>query len=83
MIKRNLPLSERNLFFNALIKPILLYGSCAWTTAMEENVKHVFKLQKRVARVILDANIRDRSEDLFRLLDWLSFKDKVIFMSVV
>ena len=28
-IKRNLPLAERKLFFNALIKPILLYGSCA------------------------------------------------------
>ena len=28
-IKRNLPLAERKLFFNALIKPTLLYGSCA------------------------------------------------------
>ena len=71
----NLPLAERKLFFNALIKPILLYGSCAWTTATEENVKRVFKLQKRAARVILDANIRDKSEDLFRRLDWLPFKD--------
>ena len=73
----NLPLAEGNLFFNAfLIKPILLYGSCAWTTATEENVKRVFKLQKRAARVILDANIRDRSEDLFRRLDWMPFKDE-------
>ena len=46
--------------FNALIKPIMLYGSYAWTTATEENVKRVFKLQKQAARVILDANIRDR-----------------------
>ena len=76
-IKRNLPLAERKLFFNALIKPILLYGSCAWTTATEENVKRVFKLQKRAARVILDANTRDRSKDLFRRLDWLPFKDEV------
>ena len=72
----NLPLAERKLFFNALIKPILLYGSWAWTTATEENVKRVFKLQKWEARVILDANIRDRSEDLFRRLDWLPFKDE-------
>ena len=76
-IKRNLRLAERTLFFNALIKPIMLYGSCAWTTATEENVKRVFKLQKRAARVILDANIRDRSKDLFRRLDWLPFKDEV------
>ena len=46
--------------FNALIKPIMLYGSYAWTTATEENVKRLFKLQKQAARVILDANIRDR-----------------------
>jgi len=60
-----------------LIKPIMLYGSCAWTTATEENVKLVFKLQKRAAHVILDANISDRSKDLFRRLDWLPFKDEV------
>ena len=64
--------------FNALIKPIMLYGSYAWTTATEENVKRVFKLQKQAARVILDANIRDRrTERPFRRLDWLPFKDEV------
>ena len=46
--------------FNALIKPIMLYGSYAWTTATKKNVKRVFKLQKQAARVILNANIRDR-----------------------
>ena len=55
----------------------MLYGSCAWTTATEENVKLVFKLQKRAAHVILEANISDRSKDLFRRLDWLPFKDEV------
>ena len=68
-IKRNFPLVERKLFFYALIKIIMLYGSCACTRATEENVKRVFKLQKRAARVILDANIRDRSKELFRRLD--------------
>ena len=44
---------------------------------MEENVKRVFKLQKHAARVILDANIRDRSKDLFKWLDLLPFEDEV------
>jgi len=48
-IKRNLPLAERKLYFNALIKPIMLYGSCAWCTASEENVNRVSKLQKLLA----------------------------------
>ena len=54
-IKRNLPLAERKLYFNALIEPIMLYGSCAWYTASGENVNRISKLQKRAARVILDA----------------------------
>ena len=37
----------------------------------------VFKLQKRAARVMLDANIGDRSKDLSRRLDRLPFKDEV------
>lgn len=76
-IKRNLPLAERKLYFNALIKPIMLYGSCAWCTASEENVNRVSKLQKRAARVILDADIGERSEMLLRRLDWLPLKEEL------
>ena len=76
-IKRNLPLAERKLYFNALIKPIMLYGSCTWCTASAENVNRVSKLQKRAARVILDADIGERSELLFRQLDWLQLKEEL------
>ena len=76
-IKRNLPLAEHKLYFNALIEPIMLYGSCVWTTATEENVKRVFKLQKRTARVILDADFSKRSAELFSRLDWLLLKNEV------
>ena len=65
-IKRNLPLAECKLYFNALIKP-------------EENVNCVSKLQKRAARVILDADISERSELLFRQLDWLPLKEELSF----
>lgn len=53
------------------------YDSCAWSAALEENIQHVSKLQKRAARVILDALIGERSEGLFRRLDWLLLKGKV------
>ena len=49
----------------------MLYGSCAWCTASEENVNRVSTLQKRAARIILDAKIRERSKLRFRRLDWL------------
>lgn len=48
-IKRNLSLAERKLYFNALTKPIMLYGYCVWTTATEENLKQFLTLQKRAA----------------------------------
>ena len=76
-IKRNLPLAERKLYFNALIKPIMLYGSCARCTASEGNVNRVSKLQKRAAPVILDADIGERSEILLRRLDWLPLKEEL------
>lgn len=76
-IKRNLPVAERKLYFNALIKPIMLYGSCAWCTASEENGNRVSKLQKRAARVILDAAVGERSQLLFRRLDWLPLKEEL------
>ena len=55
----------------------MLYGSCAWSTASEENVKRVSSLQKRAARVILDADIGERNEVLLRRLDWLLLKDEL------
>ena len=75
-IKRNLPLAERKLYFNTLIEPIMLYGLCAWCTASEENVNRVSKLQKRAARIILDAKIRERSKLPFRRLNWLLRKEE-------
>ena len=45
----------------------MLYGSCAWCTASERQPR--IQAQKRAARVILDADIGDRSE-LF-LDDWI------------
>ena len=40
-IKRNLPLAERQLYFNALIEPIMLYGSCVWCTAHREEFSDI------------------------------------------
>ena len=35
-IKRCLPLRERCLYYNAMIKPIIFYGSAVWTTTSKE-----------------------------------------------
>lgn len=59
-IKRRLPLKERTLYYNVMIKYYML------NIYLSENLERVFKLQKRAARVILDVDTRERSPRLFK-----------------
>ena len=55
----------------------MIYGSTAWTSCSVDNLTKVLKtLQKRVARVILSAENRDKSFKLFSRLGWLPFYDE-------
>ena len=49
----------------------MIYGSSEWVSTSVDNLNKVFRLQKRTARVILDADTRENSIDLFRELNWL------------
>ena len=64
-IRRFLPLDQRKLYYNAMIKQTMLYASTVWTSCSVENMHKVFKLQKRVARVILGADTKANSVQLF------------------
>ena len=61
------------LYYNVMIKQIMLYGSIVWSSCSIQNLQKVFRLQKRAARVILDANTRANSVELFNKLNWLPF----------
>ena len=77
-IKHYLPFTERVLFYNAVIKPILMYGGSVWGSTSKDNIKRVFKLQKRAARFILDAKTKEtRTVRLFEKLGWLPFYDEL------
>ena len=51
----------------------MMYGSSVWVSTSVDNLNKVFRLQKRAARVILNADTRANSVDLFRELNWLPF----------
>ena len=51
----------------------MMYGSSVWVSTSVDNLNKVFRLQKRAARVILNADTRANTVDLFRELNWLSF----------
>ena len=44
-----------------------------WISTSVDNLNKVFRLQKRAARVILNADTRANSVNLFRELNWLPF----------
>ena len=77
-IRDYLSLKERIQFYNAIIKSVLMYGGLIWSSTTRENLRRVFKLQKRAARVILDTKIHEeRTVTLFNKLNWLPFDDEL------
>ena len=65
--------NQREIYYKAVIKPVILYGANIWTSTSKGNINSIFKLQKRAARIILDAEPRSRSVPLFNLLNWIPF----------
>jgi len=72
-IKCCLPLKHRLFYYNTMIRPIIDYVSVVWTSCDKHTLIHVLKLQKRAARVILDANRQANSVKLFNKLNWIPF----------
>ena len=76
-IRSCLPTKQRLLYYNTMIRSVLHYVSSIWTSCDKENLSRVFKLQKRAARVISDANNQASSVRLFNSLQWLPFYEEV------
>ena len=73
-IRRFIPIEQRILYYNAMIKQVMLYGSTIWSNCSANNLKRILKLQKRAARVILGADTRLNSVNLFsKLYDYNAF----------
>ena len=54
-----------------------MYGSVVWTKTSNENIRRVFRLQKRAARVILNVGLREeRTVTIFNKLNWIPFYDE-------
>ena len=64
-----------------MIKQTMMFGSSVWVFTSADNLNKVFRLHKRAARVILNADTRANSVDLFRELNWLSFFMKLRLIS--
>ena len=72
--RKYLNLSLRNLLYNALIKPIFEYCWSVWGNTKTENLQRLLGIQKRCARVILNAGT-ERTVGLFKRLGWIPISD--------
>ena len=68
-----------NQYFSSYILPIFDYGCLIWSRGSSTNNLRLFKLQKRAARIILNADILTPSESMFKELQWLSFSKHVLY----
>ena len=59
--------------------PLVDYGSVVWGSTSSSNLEWLLKLQKRAARIILKADSRIPSVDMFQELGWLSVESRLTY----
>ena len=64
-------------YYNSYILPIFDYGYIIWSQCTSHNKNRLSKLQKRAARIILQADIMTPSQQMFQELGWLPFPKRV------
>ena len=65
--------NQRIIYFNAVIKPLMMYASTVWTSCNKEVLERVLRMQKRAARIILEAQRTSRTVTLVYNLSWIPF----------
>ena len=82
-IQKYLDKKSRILFFNSYILPIFDYCSNVCRNLNDERIQRITKLQKRAARIILDAPFLTPTRELFENQNWLSFCDRISYNKLV
>ena len=82
-VKKYLDKKCRILFFNSYILPIFDYCCTIWGNCNEDGLLQLTKLQKRAARIILDAPFYTPSKTLFESLNWLCFRDRIAYHKLI
>ena len=60
-----------NKMYNAFVIPNFYYCSTVWDDGHKNKLTKLSKLQKKAARVITGASYDERSNEIFRKLDWM------------
>ena len=71
-----IPFEAQKMFYQGYILPLIDYSSITWGTTSKTNTKRLLKLQKRAARIILNANYDTASSYMFEILDWSTITER-------
>lgn len=77
------PLEVQKLFYQGYIVPLIDYGSNTWGTTSKQNIERLAKLQKRAARIILNADFNTPSAEMFTELGWQSIPNRLNYNKAV
>ena len=66
-------------FYQGYIQPLIDYGSITWGGTSLVNLERVLKLQKRAARIILNACFSTLLKDMFDLLKWMPIHNHLLY----
>ena len=69
--------TSMNQYYNSYILPIIDYGCMIWGRCSSASTLRLVKLQKRAARIILNADFMTPSRLMFSELKWLTFPKRV------
>ncbi|MCW4347252.1 MAG: hypothetical protein N0E48_28465 [Candidatus Thiodiazotropha endolucinida] len=70
-------------YYNSYILPIFDFGCMIWGRSTTNTISRLLKLQKRAARVILQANIMAPSQSMFQELQWLPFPKRIQYHTCI
>ena len=69
LLRHHLKKRHKLTFYVAAIKPVMLYLSPIWSSCSKELPERVLRMQKRAARIILDAERTTRTLTMFNGLN--------------
>ena len=77
------PENIQKTFYQGYIVPLIDYGSKTWGATSNTNVERLNKLQKRAARIILNADYMTPSADMFKSLGWMSVNNRLKYNKAI
>ncbi len=72
ILKKFIPCNTLLMLFNSLVLPHFDYANVIWRTSCGTQIKYVFKLHKRAARILTNASRFSWTKSLFEKLNCVS-----------